>query len=112
MVEHNLYAFEVESSQILPALNLFKVDVNPNQRLISILLNEFNYLPWSSAVSLALGGTSKLGFINGSIEVPYAYSSGCESWLSKDQLVMSWLLNFMEWKLPEIFCYSESPSKL
>ena len=45
MVEDNLYAFEVESSQILPALNLFKVDVNPNQRLISILLNEFNYLP-------------------------------------------------------------------
>ena len=45
-------------------------EINPNQRLCSVLLNEFNYLLWSRAVSLALGGRSKLGFINGSSEPP------------------------------------------
>ena len=80
---------EAESSSVLSFMNMHEVDVNPNQRLSSVLLNEFNYLPWSRAVSLALGGRSKLGFINGSIEVPDVSSPTYESWLSKDQLVMS-----------------------
>jgi hypothetical protein len=37
---------------------------NPNQRLGSLLLNEFNYLSWSRAVTIALGGRSKLGNVN------------------------------------------------
>lgn len=112
MAEDNPFGSEAESSQVPSSVNLSEVDVNPNQRLSSVLLNEFNYLPWSRAVSLALGGRSKLGFINGSIEAPDASSSTYESWLSKDQLVMSWLLNSMERKLAEIFSYSESSSKL
>ncbi|PRQ29372.1 putative gag-polypeptide of LTR copia-type [Rosa chinensis] len=47
-----------------------EVEGNPNQRLCSVVLNEFNYLPWSRAVTLALGGRSKLSFINGSLEAP------------------------------------------
>ncbi|XP_070665260.1 uncharacterized protein [Malus domestica] len=64
------------------------------------------------AVSLALGGRSKLGFINGSTEAPDASSTTYESWLSKDQLVMSWLLNSMERKIAEIFSYSKSSFQL
>ncbi|CAB4272952.1 unnamed protein product [Prunus armeniaca] len=73
-----------------------------------VLLNEFNYLPWSGAVTLALGGRSKLGFINGNFEAPDVSSPNYESWLCKDQLVMSWLLNSMEWKVAEIFSFYES----
>ena len=43
MVVGNPYASEVESSQVIPALNVAEVDVNPNQRLSLVLLNEFNY---------------------------------------------------------------------
>ena len=89
-----------------------EIDVNPNQRLSFVLLNEFNYLPWSRAVSLALGGRSKLGFINGSIEAPDDSTSTYQSWLSKDQLVMSWLFNSMERKIAEIFSYFESSFQL
>ncbi|XP_068322435.1 uncharacterized protein [Pyrus communis] len=89
-----------------------EIDVNPNQRLSFVLLNEFNYLPWSRAVSLTLGGRSKLRFINGSIEAHDTSSSTYESWLNKDQLVMSWLLNSMERKIAEIFSYSESSLQL
>ena len=63
MVEDNPLRSDAESSSVLSSGNMSEVDVNPNQRLSSVLLNEFNYLPWSRAVSLALGGRSKLGFI-------------------------------------------------
>ncbi|KAB2615107.1 hypothetical protein D8674_021695 [Pyrus ussuriensis x Pyrus communis] len=96
MFEDNPLASEADSSPELSFVNVHEVDVNINQRLSLVILNEFNYLPWSRAVSLALGGRSKLGFINGSIKVPDTSSPNYESWLSKDQLVMSWLLNSME----------------
>nr|TKR85553.1 hypothetical protein D5086_0000246950 [Populus alba] len=81
-------------------------DNNTSQRLSSMLLNEFNYLPWSRAVTIALGGRSKLGFINGSIIPPEVDDPEYAAWLSKDQLVMSWILNSMERNLAEIFSFS------
>ncbi|KAM1263124.1 hypothetical protein ACFX13_028838 [Malus domestica] len=73
-----------------------------------MLLNEFNYLPWSRAVSLALRERSKLGFINESSEPPESTSPTYDTWHTTDQLIMSWLLNSMEPKLSEFFSYSES----
>ncbi|CAL2230653.1 unnamed protein product [Prunus armeniaca] len=80
-------------------------DGNPNLRLCSVLLNGFNYIPWSRAVSLALGGRSKIGFINGNILAPAVDDPKYEDWFCKDQLVMSWLLNSMEPQVAEIFIF-------
>ncbi|XP_021808903.1 uncharacterized protein LOC110752531 [Prunus avium] len=87
-------------------------DGNPNLRLCSVLLNGFNYIPWSRAVSLALGGRSKLGFINGNIPAPAVDDPKYEDWFCKDQLVMSWLLNSMEPQVAEIFSFSDSAQHL
>ena len=92
--------------------NMSEGEPNPNQRLGSVLLNEFNYLPWSRAVSIALGGRSKLGYVNGHIRPPNSSSQAYEAWQCKDQLVMSWLLNSMENHIAEIFSYSESSFEL
>ncbi|XP_068344003.1 uncharacterized protein [Pyrus communis] len=105
MAEDNLFVSEAESFTA-PRFSFPEAEVNPNQRLCSVLLNEFNYLPWSRSISLALGGRSKLGFVNGSIEAPDVASPEYEAWLCKDQLVMSWLLNSMDPKLSEIFSFS------
>ncbi|KAG6512389.1 hypothetical protein ZIOFF_030500 [Zingiber officinale] len=83
-------------------------DVNISQKLSSVLLNEFNYLPWSRAITIALGGRSRLGFINGTFKSPESSSPEYAAWLSKDQQVMSWILNSMEHDLAAIFSYSES----
>ncbi|XP_070665200.1 uncharacterized protein [Malus domestica] len=91
--------------------NFSDVKVNTNQRLCSILLNEFNYLPWSQAVSLALEGKGKLGFVNGSVEAPDISSSTYGAWPYNDQLVISLLLNTME-KHVEIFSYYNSSCEL
>nr|TKR98727.1 hypothetical protein D5086_0000200440 [Populus alba] len=57
-------------------------DMNSNQRLCSVQLNEFNYLPWSRAVSLALGGRSKIEFIDKSIAAPDVNSLQYKSWFA------------------------------
>ncbi|XP_068319759.1 uncharacterized protein [Pyrus communis] len=105
--ESSVHGEEVNSHAASSSSHL-DVDINPNQRLSSVLLNEFNYLPWERAVSLALGGRSKLGYVNGVIPAPDVSSSDYNDWLCKDQLVMSWLLNSMDQKVAEIFSYAES----
>lgn len=85
---------------------------NPNQRLSSVMLNEFNYLPWSTAITLALGGRSKLCFIDDKVSPPNASSPDYATRLSKDRLVRSWILNSMDSHLAAIFSYSDSASHL
>jgi len=101
-----------ENSKITPLLSNNVDDINTAQKLSSILLNEFYYLPWSRAVTIVFGGRSKLGFINGSISSSDVDVPEYEIWSSKDQLVMSWILNFIEHNLVEIFTYSKSTHDL
>ena len=74
-----------------PATNSISIDsdANPSQKMTTILLNGFNYLPWSRAVTIALGGRSCLGFINDKELTPDSSSPEFEQWLAKDQMVMS-----------------------
>jgi hypothetical protein len=87
-------------------------DLNSNQRLCSVQLNEFNYLPWSRVVSLALGGRSRIEFIDKSNAAPDVNFSQYKSWFTNDQMVQSWLLNIMEPNIAEIFSYSEFAANL
>ena len=112
MAEESLVNLEGDSFHATPPSPHSDIDINPNQRLSSVLLNEFNYLPWERAVSLALGGRSKLGYVNGAIPMPETTSPEYDAWLCKDQLVMSWLLNSMDRKIAEIFSYAESSMTL
>ncbi|XP_008367511.2 uncharacterized protein [Malus domestica] len=107
MAEDNPLVSEVTSSSTATSI-IIHGDINPNQRLCSVLLNEFNYLRWFRAVTLALGGRSKIGYINGNIKPPKTTSMSYDAWLCNDQLVMSWMLNSMELKLSELFSYSKS----
>ncbi|KAJ6293718.1 hypothetical protein OIU76_021891 [Salix suchowensis] len=90
----------------------FDTDTNSSQRVTTVLLNGFNYLPWSRAVTIALGGRSRLAFINGKDKAPDSSSSDFENWLAKDKMVMSWILNSMERNLAEIFSYYQSSLEL
>jgi hypothetical protein len=89
-------------------LNVTDGDVNTAYKLSFVLLNEFNYLSWSRAITIALNGRSKLRFINDIIKSPNISLLEYEAWLSMDQLVMSWILNSMERNLAEIFSYYKS----
>ncbi|XP_043694254.1 uncharacterized protein LOC122644961 [Telopea speciosissima] len=41
-----------------------------HNRLTSVIFNGQNFLPWARAITIALGGRSKLGYINGTIKPP------------------------------------------
>ena len=45
--------------------NMLEGEPNPNQHLGSVLLNEFNYLSWLRAMTIALDRRYKLGYVNG-----------------------------------------------
>ena len=79
------------------------------QRLTNISLNEKNYLPWSRAITMALGGRLKLGHINGQIKAPPERDTKFDEWQTNDSLVMSWIFNSMESQVYEIFAYSPTP---
>ncbi|XP_068317215.1 uncharacterized protein [Pyrus communis] len=112
MIEESSVNLERDGSYVAPSSPHSDVDINSNQRLSSVLLNVFNYLPWERVVSLALGGRSKLGYVNGVIPTPEITSPDYDAWLCKDQLVMSWLLNSMDSNIAEIFSYAESSMTL
>ena len=100
------------NSKIITTPSSIDSDANSSQKVTTVLLNEFNYLPWSRAMTIALGGRSRLEFINGKEQAPDSSSPEFDSWLAKDQMVMSWILNSMERNLAEIFSYYQSSLEL
>ncbi|KAK9190616.1 hypothetical protein WN943_019223 [Citrus x changshan-huyou] len=87
-------------------------DPNPSLKLSSVALNGLNYVPWSRAVTLSLGGKRKLGYTNGNSVCPDSKDPKYEDWIANDQLVRSWILNSMEPHIAEIFTFSNSSKEL
>ena len=110
MEDHSKDAIDVDSKISTPTN--YSDDTNTSKRLSSVLLNEFNYLSQSKVVTIALGGRSKLGFIKGLTISPEVNDPEYKAWLSKVQLIMSWILKSMERNLAEIFSFLESSSDL
>jgi gag-polypeptide of LTR copia-type len=85
--------------------------VSLSQPLTNILLTGTNYLPWCRAITIALGGRSKLGHIDGTTKKP-AGGDELTAWQANDHQVMSWIFNSMEPQIYEIFAYSDSAQTL
>ncbi|EPS62921.1 hypothetical protein M569_11867 [Genlisea aurea] len=87
-----------------------------------------NYVAWSKAVTIALGGRNLLSHIDGSdkpsppsakpatgapeIAAWEISMANYQSWQQKDYLVMSFILNAMEKELSEAFVYASSAREL
>jgi gag-polypeptide of LTR copia-type len=67
--------------------------------LTSIKLNGANYLDWSRAVTIALGGRRLPGYINGEIRAPLETDAKYFDWKATDYSVMATINNTM---LPEL----------
>ncbi|XP_077211228.1 uncharacterized protein LOC143846625 [Tasmannia lanceolata] len=85
---------------------------NTGIKLTLVPLNGLNYVSWSRTASLALGGRSKLDYINGKKEIPKITDPNFDDRQTNDQLVMSWILNSMEPAIAEIFTQSENAKEL
>ncbi|XP_078175120.1 uncharacterized protein LOC144568621 [Carex rostrata] len=67
--------------------------------LTSIKFNGLNYLDWSRAVIIALGGRRLLGYVNGEIKAPAETDAKYSDWRATDYGVMAAINNTI---LPEL----------
>ncbi|EEF29619.1 conserved hypothetical protein [Ricinus communis] len=85
---------------------------SPGMPLISTLMNENNYIPWSRSVKLALGAKDKLGYINGEIAKPASTAKKYKMWKKTDCLVAAWILSSILKEHAEGFIYCSSTKDL
>ncbi|KAK4381368.1 hypothetical protein Sango_2975400 [Sesamum angolense] len=65
----------------------------PPLPIISAPLNGNNWLGWSRAVRIALGGRDKLSFIDGTSTQPHEGAEAIKQWKITDYMVLTWILN-------------------
>ncbi|CAI9090213.1 OLC1v1024939C1 [Oldenlandia corymbosa var. corymbosa] len=78
---------------------------NPGTPLISVLLNEKNYLIWKNAMIPALEAKMKLGFVDGSFPKPPEGTLKCIRWNRANSLVCSWIKSSMMPDLAKYFMF-------
>ena len=69
---------------------------NPNIKITNVPLNKINYIQWSRAVRMYLGGKLLLGYIDGTVIEPEANDPRHAEWKAYNTMVMSWMLNSIE----------------
>jgi gag-polypeptide of LTR copia-type len=84
-----------------------QIDTNTSMKLTPMLLNGKNYQSWSKSAIISLKGKGKHGYITGDKKKPDANS---EEWEIHDNLIMSWLLNFMPPEISELFIHGTETS--
>ena len=65
---------------------------NPNNILVSDLLNGDNYNHWKKAMEIALVAKNKLGFVLGHCAKP-SIANLLAHWERCDKMVLSWIMN-------------------
>ena len=67
---------------------------NPNIKITNVPLNMTNYIQWSRAIKMYLGGKLLLGYIDGSVVEPAVTDTKHAEWKAYNMMIMSWMLNF------------------
>ncbi|XP_012851790.1 PREDICTED: uncharacterized protein LOC105971482 [Erythranthe guttata] len=81
----------------------------PNLILVSQLLTEDNYASWSRAMTISLIVKNKIGFIDGTIFEPVADELVMRNaWIRNNNIVMSWIINFVSKDIQGSIMYSNS----
>ncbi|XP_073137592.1 uncharacterized protein [Henckelia pumila] len=69
-------------------LNSFEITVHR--------LNGRNYLQWAQSVKIVVCARGKLGHLTGDLPAPASSDPSYTTWLSKNSIVLAWLVNSME----------------
>lgn len=82
--------------------------LNPKSKITGELFNRRNYSEWSYSAELALDGTSRLGYADGTIaKIPKDNQKYVE-WKAAKMLIMSWIYNSMEGNISRSFRYCKA----
>ena len=94
------------SSQQLPNV------VNPNTMVTTSLFKGSNYRDWAYSARMAIGGSKRLCYIDGSIKEPAKGDFKYLDWISENMLTMNWIVNSMEEGIAKSLKYSAKAKEL
>ncbi|KAF7842217.1 uncharacterized protein G2W53_004515 [Senna tora] len=77
---------------------------NPGMSLVTTPLDGRNYLSWSIAVKTALEAKDKIGFVDGSIDIPEDPAE-YKKWKAVDSMIKSWIVNSISKTFSDTFVY-------
>lgn len=90
--------------------NLIKTIVSPQSQLVTVHLEEDNYLLWKAQVETAVRGYGLEDFLNGTVRIPPRFITSSKNttinnpefvkYQRQDNLICSWLLSSISVKLP------------
>ncbi|XP_073285223.1 uncharacterized protein [Primulina huaijiensis] len=82
---------------------------NPGLLLVSQQLTGENFPSWHRAMTIALSVKNNLGFIDGSIPKPPETDLNLtNAWTQNNNIVISWLLNFVSKEISASVLFAES----
>ncbi|KAL5572502.1 hypothetical protein UlMin_022099 [Ulmus minor] len=86
---------------------------SPGQILVSQQLTGENYTSWSRAMLIALFVKNKLGFVNRSIAEPPGIDANLfNSWIRKNNMVISWILNSISKEISASIMFASSAREI
>lgn len=78
---------------------------NPGIQITTIILNENNSNQWQRSMELTLSSKLKLGFVDGTYTKPTTNSPLVIHWLRCNNMVTSWILNFVSVEIKNSIVY-------
>nr|XP_016455842.1 PREDICTED: uncharacterized protein LOC107779857 [Nicotiana tabacum] len=80
---------------------------SPGMVLVNSVFDGKGYGGWSRAIVIALSAKNKLGFIDGTYSEPDASSTDFKQWNRCNDMVISWILNYLSKDIAEKVLYSK-----
>ena len=99
------------TTEALDPFSLHQSD-HPGMVLVSKVLEGDNYSTWSRAMRISLSAKDKIGFVIGSIKPPSSTNNSFLSWQLCNDMVISWLLNFIHPNIANSVIYVETTAKI
>ncbi|XP_016558272.2 uncharacterized protein LOC107858048 [Capsicum annuum] len=85
---------------------------SPGMNLISSVFDGRGFPGWRRSILIALSAKRKLGFINGSCQMPDLTSPDFSQWSCCNDMVISWLLNALSKDVADSVIYSTTAKEL
>nr|KYP46262.1 hypothetical protein KK1_032139 [Cajanus cajan] len=81
---------------------------NPSMTLTTPLLSVKNYHSWARAMKHSLISKNKFKFVNGTMQMPTSFDPSFDAWERCNNLVLSWIFNFVEPQIAQSVVYLEN----
>lgn len=95
-----------DEERVISEIVTLQISDNPGMQLVSVQMDGSNYLSCSRTFIIALRAKDKIEFIGGKGIIPDPNSTLHRKWQKADNMIISWILNFLSKELASAFVYT------